>query len=380
MGRYLAGFPGRKNLIWFSGSIPRAIWGGGLGSPFPDVEDFTSELSSTTDALALNRVAVYPIDARGLETDPAFSAASGRAPTQAASRAFTTSRFYDHSDIEDVAERTGGKAFFNTNGLKQAMAEVIETGSNYYTLAYTPSNKTWDGKHRTIKVEISRSGTQLEYRHGYFARNETAAQKRRVAAQQRAAESKGSMTQSEAGYQPASVSSGPVGSFRKSMQLGAIPPTEVLFAVSLSPGAGTQKLERDAPRPPNNFLSEEARKKPFRNYGIRYRVAGSTLRFTTTPEGLHHGELEFVALVYDDQGTTVNSIETSRKFDLPDAAYKQVLQSGLDIKQLIAVPVKGNYFFRFGVHDVVADHSGVMELPVDNVQLGVLGPLQQPVP
>jgi hypothetical protein len=164
------------------------------------------------------------------------------------------------------------------------------------------------------------------------------------------------------------------------MQLGAVPPTEVLFAVSLTPGTATQKLEKDAPPTPNNFLSDEARKKPFRNYSILYRVDGSTLRFTTTPEGLHHSELEFVALVYDDQGAIVNSIVTVRKIDLPDAAYKQSVQSGLGIKQLIAVPVKGSYFFRFGVHDAVADRSGVTEIPVDNVQLGVVGPGQQPVP
>ncbi|WP_182275507.1 VWA domain-containing protein [Granulicella sp. 5B5] len=379
MGRYLAGFPGRKNLIWFSGSIPRSFWGGGLGSPFPDTEDFISEISDTTDALSLNKVAVYPIDARGLETDPGFSAANSRGPTMAQHNAFVNSRFYDHADIDEIAARTGGKAFYNTNGLKQAVAEVIDSSANYYTLAYTPSNKNWDGKHRTIKIELSRSGLQLEYRHGYFARNETARQKQRVAQQKNAA-AKASMTQTESSYEPVTITAGPRGSFSTSMALGAIPPTEVLFSISVTPGAGTQKLEKDTPRPPGNFLSEEAQKKPYRNYAVLYRVDAHTLQLSTTPEGLKHGELQFVTIVYDEKGEKVNSISTTSKFDVPSASLGLLMKGGASIRQTIAVPAKGSYFFRFGVHDIIADHSGVREVPVDNVQMGVVGPMQKPVP
>ncbi len=379
MGRYLAGFPGRKSLIWFSGSIPRAFWGGGLGSPFPDTEDFVSEISDTTDALSLNKVAVYPIDARGLETDPGFNAANSRGFTQAQHNAFVNSRFYDHSDIDEIAERTGGKAFYNTNGLKQAVADVVESGANYYTLAYTPSNKSWDGKHRTIKLELTRPDLKLEYRHGYFARNETPRQKQRVAAQ-KAAAAKAAMSSSESSFEPVKIATGARGGFNASMELGAIPPTEVIFSISVTPGAATQKLEKDAPRPPGNFLSEEAQKKPFRNYAILYRVDAHTLKLLSTPEGLHHGELQFVTVIYDEKGEKVNSISTTSKFDVPPASLALVMKGGVSTRQTIAVPAKGNYFFRFGVHDALADHSGVREVPVDNVQMGVVGPMQQPVP
>ncbi len=379
MGRYLAGFPGRKSLIWFSGAIPRAFWGGGLGSPFPDTEDFISELSETTDALSLNKVAVYPIDARGLETDPGFNAANRRGPSMAQHQAFANSRFYDHSDIEDIAERTGGKAFYNTNGLKEAVAAVVESGANYYTLAYTPSNRNWDGKHRTVKLELARPDLKLEYRHGYFARNETPRQKQRVAAQ-KAAAAKASMSSSESAFELVTIATGARGGFNASMALGAIPPTEVIFSTSVTPGAATQKLEKNAPRPPGNFLSEEAQKKPYRNYAVLYRVDANTLKLLATPEGLHHGELQFVTVIYDGKGEKVNSISTTSKFDVPPASLALVMRGGMSIKQTIAVPAKGNYFFRFGVHDALADHSGVREVPVDNVQLGVVGPMQQPIP
>jgi hypothetical protein len=65
---------------------------------------------------------------------------------------------------------------------------------------------------------------------------------------------------------------------------------------------------------------------------------------------------------------------------VPPASLALVMKGGVSTRQTIAVPAKGNYFFRFGVHDALADHSGVREVPVDNVQMGVVGPMQQPVP
>jgi hypothetical protein len=50
-----------------------------------------------------------------------------------------------------------------------------------------------------------------------------------------------------------------------------------------------------------------------------------------------------------------------------------MLLSGLHAEQQIAVPVKGNYFLRVGVHDVPSDHIGALEIPVDEVHPGVAG-------
>ncbi len=375
MGRYLAGFPGRKNLIWFSGSIPRSFWGGGLSSPFPDEEDFSTEIANATDALTLSRVAVYPIDARGLETDPAFSAAHRGMPSLGSSNAFYTRRFYDHSDIEDVADRTGGKAFYNTNGLKQAMAEVIESGSNFYTIAYTPTSKKWDGGYRNVKIETNQPGLHLEYRHGYFADNETPAQVRRVAALRRIA-----AAQPKPATPNQSAKIDPTGDFVSSMQLGAVPPTEIIFTASLSPGTTVQKVDRAAPPVAAKDLPADLLKKPLRDYGILFAVNPSSLHFTATPDGIRHAEFHFVTLVYDDQGTLINSQESTVNLNLKPETYQDVMHRVLATRQVLDVPAKGNYFFRFGVHDTIADRMGAMEVPVDDVKLGIAGPGQTLTP
>ena len=85
MARYLAGLLGRKNLIWFSGSFPINILPDGslvdtfanipnsTADPFAAVANYSEEFRETTELLARSQVAVYPIDARGLDASAAYS-------------------------------------------------------------------------------------------------------------------------------------------------------------------------------------------------------------------------------------------------------------------------------------------------------------------
>ena len=75
----------------------------------------------------------------------------------------------EHATMQKMADATGGRAFVNTNGLTDAVANAIDEGSNFYTLAYTPANSTRDGGFRKIKVQLAREGLTLAYRQGYFA-------------------------------------------------------------------------------------------------------------------------------------------------------------------------------------------------------------------
>jgi VWFA-related protein len=363
MGRYLEGFPGRKNLIWFTGSIPFAAYGDGIGDPFPDYDffsDFNNDLTQATDVLALSRVAVYPVDTRGLEANPAFSAARRGPPPLTA----PPTHFFFHADLDDAADATGGKAYYNTNGFKNVIGQIVDSGSNYYTIAYTPTNKNWNGQFRKIKVTLADGGGQLLYRHGYFAR---AGATRRV--------TPATSNRLTGAYDPqsAQLHPGMKQGFDASMALGAIPPTELIFNANIAADTEIQKLQKNEPLPPNNYLHADFQRKPFRNYHILYAIDPHKISFTLTPQGMHDGRLEFVAVIYNDKGETVNSIISTVPLELNNAAYRKLMQMGVGLRQTIAVPEKGNFFFRLGVHDTVGDRSGAMEVPVDNVQLGIAG-------
>jgi hypothetical protein len=58
--------------------------------------------------------------------------------------------------------------------------------------------------------------------------------------------------------------------------------------------------------------------------------------------------------------------------NLSEDRYRQLLAKGLQAQEQIAVPVKGNYFLRVGVHDVPSDHIGALEIPVDEVHPGAV--------
>ena len=162
LARHLAGIPGRKNLMWFSASFPLSILPhAAIGSnPFAGSATWEAEYRETVDLLARSRVAVYPIDARGLLPSTTLQASnSGDVITGRSSRGlvraertFSDGMFESQNTMLEMAEDTGGKAIVNTNGLAQAVEKVVDAGSNYYTLSYTPTDTNAHGEYRRIRV------------------------------------------------------------------------------------------------------------------------------------------------------------------------------------------------------------------------------------
>ncbi|HEY1767292.1 MAG TPA: VWA domain-containing protein [Terracidiphilus sp.] len=400
MGRYLNGFPGRKNLIWFTGEVPRSYLSDPLGSSFGKSfrDDFSilgDNPADLTDALTLSRVAVYPIDARGLQTPPQYEASNNVSPSPMAGMNFETAQAFQHMDLNSVAEATGGRAYYNTNGIKQAIAQIIGNGSNYYTLAYATTNKTWNGQFRHIKVKIDRPGVRAQYRQGYYAVDRAKQEQRLLAALRKKRKTSANPfgddnetsadanpdSSSDTGEETTAAPANPGGAlvrpakggFQATMQLGAIPPTEVVFTAGLSIDDKVQKLNKKAPLPPDNFMSADYRGKPFRIYTVHIQADARGLHLTPTANGFRRGTVEFVTLVFDQSGNQVNSLLTTAELNVNDAHYRRILASGLGAQQQIAVPVKGNYFLRVGVHDVASNRIGALEIPVDEVHAGVSG-------
>lgn len=78
--------------------------------------------------------------------------------------------------LKDIAERTGGRAFFpkKEEDLNLAFAEIEQELRTQYLIAYSSSNKNRDGSYRKINVEITnpdllKDKVQLRHRPGYFA-------------------------------------------------------------------------------------------------------------------------------------------------------------------------------------------------------------------
>ncbi|HTQ86358.1 MAG TPA: VWA domain-containing protein [Candidatus Solibacter sp.] len=174
---HVAGIPGRKNLIWISGSFPFTMGYDSItavarmNSPELQNRDFSQEIQRAARALTDANVAVYPVHAKGL----VINATPATRNPQPYRRSFSdASPNLGENDLElqtldKLAERTGGRAFYRTNDLGGAIRRAIEDSQVTYTLAYVPSHNEWNGKFRTIKVTTKRPGVELRYRTGYFA-------------------------------------------------------------------------------------------------------------------------------------------------------------------------------------------------------------------
>ena len=75
----------------------------------------------------------------------------------------------EEASMREIAKETGGKAYINTNGLRDAIADAVANGSSYYTVTYVPENKNFDGRFRKLQVRVDGGGLNLAYRDGYYA-------------------------------------------------------------------------------------------------------------------------------------------------------------------------------------------------------------------
>jgi VWFA-related protein len=165
LSRAVAGYAGRKNLLWLSAGFPLYVGPDvNLPDPMRNVVRYQAQVNRLGIALASSEMAVYPIDVRGLVVNQ----------LDASSRTDETLRdmswlWSSHDTMREIANQTGGEAYYNTNGIREAMSRAADRGSHYYSLAYVPENRQWNGKYRSIKVKVAKQSLKLQYRRGYMA-------------------------------------------------------------------------------------------------------------------------------------------------------------------------------------------------------------------
>ncbi|HXN50770.1 MAG TPA: VWA domain-containing protein [Candidatus Acidoferrum sp.] len=179
IARHVSGYPGRKNLIWISSAFPLAIMpdaSATLAAKFTGTRNYAEDISGVASALTDAQIAVYPVDPRGIETEQQFAATTTGRVSNPFSEGATLNResglrFADQQSMKDLAAQTGGQVCLNNNDLSKCIRRAIDDGSSYYELTYYPADKNWRGEFRRISIKARRSGVQLSYREGYFARS-----------------------------------------------------------------------------------------------------------------------------------------------------------------------------------------------------------------
>ena len=363
LAHYLADFPGRKNVIWFSGGFPLNILPDpSLKNPFSAMELNNAEFRETTNLLNRAQVAVYPVEASSLKTVPALSDAnSGQQKDDGNPTALSddvaklnSGRAAEHTTMEQLADDTGGHAYYNTNGLADAVARATDSGSNYYTLTYNPSNAKGQGEYRKIQVNLTGAlasrGLQLAYRHGYYTDDPN--QPRRGTKATAIRETAATAAHSVEAYAMAA------------MTRGTPTPEDILFKVRVLPAS---KTDEDTVAPDNELDPSGRIKGPFRRFDVDFVALPSDFLLTQQADGLHTGTIEFKAYVYDPNGKLLNAIGNTIQLNLKPETYRQFLQQPVAFHLQISAPVRRESYLRIAIHDVPTNRFGVVEIPVSSV-------------
>jgi len=357
LARYLSTVPGRKNLIWYTGSIP-------INVP-PDItqedpsasqRDYGQRLTRLAELMALARIAVYPVDARGLLNNPSTLAETNQLnpailektvggvpisvpiPTTAQvveqnDTQFLQANFAEHSTLDQIANETGGKAFYNTNGIGEALVKSISDGANYYTIGYIPTNKDYNGAFRKIVIEVPERHPSLEYRHGYYADDPA---------------------------QTAKLMPGRLTPLIAAMQPGVLPQSQVLFQVRVVP-AGDPALQGEKISPEPAGALAKTLKPPPQRYVADYSIDPRGFDANTLADGRMHREIEVTQVAYDADGARLNYTDQGFAIDTPAA---RSAEQGIRLHQEIDLPA-GKILFRIGVRDVSSGRIGTVEIPLE---------------
>ncbi|MBV8207407.1 MAG: VWA domain-containing protein [Acidobacteria bacterium] len=160
------GLPGRKALIWVTGSFPFQ-----MTSPNdpPSARDFNQELWRAFQLLNDANIAVYPIDARGLVVAlPEASTRLGSTNIRTLAPARLSNQAATIETMQSFAVATGGKAYFNSNDLEKAFEHASDDSSSYYLLGYYRQPGDNKPGWRRLKVKVTKPGLSVRTRSGYF--------------------------------------------------------------------------------------------------------------------------------------------------------------------------------------------------------------------
>jgi len=348
---HVATIPGRKSLIWVSGGFPIQIGlsklgtpqivnpapassgssgdprtlaglgqsqpvGGGdptnqLTRPERESSEQTAIITQATRALNRANMAIYPVDAHGVEGSAGMDPGTRSSSAQPS---LASGGFFDRQTVRDssrlLADQTGGKTFYGTNDIRGAVRSAFDDGRYACTIGFYPDHGKWDGTFREIKVKTDVAGAHLRYRKGYYA------------------------------YQDFSDS--PVAA-KADLQHAALSPLEttalgIIVNARVEQPLSDRKLQLQIALDPKQFLLKES-------------------------EGRQKGGLDMLFFQRDGSGTVLAAEEQHFDINFPQKQYEYLAQAGIILQRHVTVLSASNEI-RVVVRDVGSGSLGSVFVPV----------------
>jgi VWFA-related protein len=295
IANHLASVPGRKSLVWISSTFPASV---GL-----------------TRVLNQSDIAVYPMDSGGMRNAPALAVTTGE--TQLGGyggyngmNGSTLSPTVDYEKMNDLADRTGGRASNNNNDIAGSVRTAIDDGRSSYVLSYYPTHGKWDGQFREISVKVNRPDVQVRSRKGYFALPEAPSGQKEMHA------------------------------LIEDALRSPLDSTGLGVTVSVEPA-------------------------PQKNQAIFNMNIDAHGVHLDQDSGYHKGVLEIVFRQLNATGNPMSTVAGHLTLDLPQEAYDRAMQEGIKMARPVAI-VPGAETLKVLVLDTASDAMGTVTVPVKN--------------
>jgi VWFA-related protein len=326
IARHVAGYPGRKNLLWISSSFPIAI-NPDIDLGFSGIRNYQDQMAVAANALADAKVAVYPVDPGGLQVQSMFQASTrmrgnpvtGRNSVGRTIQREDQSRFNRQASMQSLADQTGGIICVNNNDLGDCVRRAVNDGSAFYEIAYYPDSSDWHGEFHKIAVKSNRSGLHLAYRQGYFARPEGGTEKKSAELQEAACQDL--------------LTSTSVMIVAKSYP--ADKPGEAKFLTAISP---------------------------------------TTVTFVPHDDGSHQLMLKIAVCSFDKSGKPLQFVHQDFSARLTDKQYAEVQAKHGFLHTIVINPVSGTTMVRLLVKDLATGLMGSVNLPYPEVAAQATAP------
>jgi hypothetical protein len=266
--------------------------------------------------LESERIAIYPIDARGLTV--------GLRPYMP----------YQQMQMEQDAQATGGKAYFNNNGLAKIASEIVSTDSSYYTLTYSPQGLRLDGKWHHVKVTLDIPHYHLSYRRGYFDDGQN-------------------------NLPPPGKSRTMLKADGNSTQVPMDPGDPIIFQARVLPAS----LSSPSVTPISGVPSAPL-KRGQTTYLIRYRIPASALQPSSIQGNIETDSVRSAIIAFDHYGNPIARVLETATFHFHQDALQSQPNALLQFYQQINLP-GGEDNLYIVVWDTTTGRFGTISVPLD---------------
>ncbi|MGA2355900.1 MAG: VWA domain-containing protein, partial [Terriglobales bacterium] len=170
----LAGFPGRKSLIWASGGFPFSVSDTTMQlapAGRDSLADVLPMYEHTWQLLNDAEISLYPVDVKGLQT--LMPSAALNNPGRNYTRNMSFRQIDTQSTLSTFASMTGGRAYYNSNDLVKGFRDAVHDSAEYYMLGYYLDRSKSKSGWRKLAVKVKRDHIEVRARNGFFVTSAT---------------------------------------------------------------------------------------------------------------------------------------------------------------------------------------------------------------